>query len=68
MVAEIAELVRFNFVLLGFGVVDVAFAHAVAPRAFYDPLLADEVGGLNRVSFVGRAEDEAVAEIQREHF
>ena len=30
VVAEVAELVRFNFVFLGFGIIDVALAGAVA--------------------------------------
>ena len=68
MVAEIAELVRFDLVLLGFGVVRVRLSGAVAPRAFHDALLAQEVSGLHRIGFVGSAEDEAITKIQCQHF
>ena len=68
VVAEVAEFVRFDFVFFGFGVVHVALAGAESPRAFHHALFADEIGGLNGVAFVGGAEDEPVAEIEREHF
>jgi len=61
VVAEIAELVWFDFVLLGFGVVHVVLVGAESPRPFYHALLADEVGGLNGIGFIGGAEDEAIA-------
>lgn len=63
----VAELVRFDFMLLGFGVVRVALAGTIAPRSFHDLLLSEEVGGLDSIGFVGGAEVEAVAEIQRQH-
>ena len=68
VVAEIAELVRLNFVFLCFVVIDIAFAGTVTPRAFYHPLFADEIGGLNGIGFVGGAENHPVAEIQRQDF
>jgi len=68
VVAKDAELVGFQFVFLGLGVVHVALAGAETPRAFHDALLADEIGGLNGVAFVGGAEDDPVAKIQREDF
>ena len=68
MVAEIAKFVRLDFVFFGFGVIHVALAGAESPRAFYHALLADEVGGLDGIGFVGGAEDEAIAEIQGQHF
>src|SRR6266581_8442392 len=63
VIAEIAELVRLDSVLLGLGVVDVAPACAETPRAFDHALLANEISGLNCVGFVGSPEDQAVAEI-----
>ena len=63
VVAEIAEFVRLDFVFLGFGIVHVAPAGAESPRAFHHALLADEIGGLNGVGFVGRAENHPVAKI-----
>ena len=68
MVAEIAELVRFDFVFLGFVVIHIAFASTVTPRAFYDPFFADEIGGLNGIGFVGRAKHHPVAKIQGQDF
>ena len=67
VVAEIAELVRLDFVFLGFIVIHIAFAGTVAPRAFYDPFFPDEIGGLNGISFVGGTENQAVAKIQRQN-
>ena len=66
VIAQVAELVRFDFVFFGFGVVHVAFAGAEAPGAFDDALFADEVGGLDGVGLVGGAEDHAVAEVEGE--
>jgi hypothetical protein len=68
MVAEIAELVRFDFVFLGFVVVHVSFAGTVTPGAFYDALLADEIGGLKGIGFVGGAENHPVTKIQGQDF
>ncbi len=67
VVAEIAELMRFDLVLLGFGVVDVALAGAESPRAFHHALLAKKIGGLHGIGFVRGAENHPVAEIQYEH-
>ncbi len=36
MVAQIAELVRLNFVFFNFVVIHIAFAGTVTPRALYD--------------------------------
>ena len=58
MVAEIAELVRFDFVFLVFGIIHVALAGAESPRAFHHALFADEVGGLNGVGFVAGVRSE----------
>ena len=68
VVAEIAKLVGFDFVFLGFGVIDVAFAGAEAPGTFDYALFANEVGGLDRVGLVGGTEDHAVAEVEGEDF
>ena len=68
VVAESAEFVRFDFVFLRFGVIDVAFARAETPRALHDALFAEKVCGLDGIAFVSGAEDEPVAEIQRENF
>jgi len=68
VVAEISEFVRFYLVLFSFGIVDVAFAGAEAPGAFDDASFADEVGSLDGVGFISRAEDHAVAEIEGEDF
>ena len=68
VVTEIAQLVRLDFVLFDFGVVDVAFPGAMAPRAFHDGLLAEKISRLDGVSFIGRPEDETVAEVQCEYF
>ena len=57
VVTEIAELVWFDFVLLGLVVINIALAGAVTPRAFYNPRFADEIGGLHRVGFVGGSEN-----------
>jgi len=57
MVTEIAELVRFDFVFLGFGVVHILPSGTVSSRAFHDALLAEKIGGLDCVSLVGGAED-----------
>ena len=67
MVTQIAELVGFDFVLLGFGVVHILPSGTVTPRAFHDALLAKKVGGLDCIRFVGGAEDDAITEIQHEH-
>src|SRR6185503_10369222 len=64
VVAEVAELVGFDLVLLGFVVVHVAFTRAESPGAFDDALFAKKVGGLNCVAFIGSTEHHAVAEIQ----
>ena len=68
MVAKIAELVRFDFVFLDFVVIHIALACTEAPRAFDDALLAEKIGSLDGVGFIGGAEDHAIAEIQRQHF
>ena len=65
VVTKIAELVRFDFVLLGFVVVHVALAGTESPRALYDTLFAEKIGGLNRIGFVGCPEDHSVAERSR---
>ena len=52
VIAKIAEFVRLDFVFLGFVVIHIAFAGAVTPRAFYNPLFADKIGGLNCISLV----------------
>src|SRR5205809_2907331 len=57
VIAEIAEFVRLDSVLLSLGVVDVAPACAETPRAFDHALLANEISGLNCVGFVGSPED-----------
>lgn len=67
MVAKIAELVGFDFVFLGLGIVDVAFTGAVSPRAFHDALFAEKICRLDRIGFVGGAKDEPVTEIQGQH-
>ena len=54
VIAKIAELVPFDFVLLGFGIVHVALSGSESPRAFHYALLAEKVGG---------SETETVAEI-----
>ena len=66
VVAETTELVGLQSVLLGFGVIDVAFASAVTPRTLDHAFLAEEVSGLHGVAFIGGAEDHPVAEIQRQ--
>jgi hypothetical protein len=68
MVTKIAEFVRFDFVFFGLGAVHVALARAESPEAFHDALFADEVCCLDGIGFIGGAEDEAVAEIQGQHF
>jgi len=68
VVAEIAEFVRFDFVLFGFGVVDIAFTGTVSPGAFDHALFAEEVSCLDGVSLICAAKDDPIAQIQREHF
>jgi len=68
MVPEIAELVRLDFVFLGFVVVHIAFAAAVTPGAFHHPLFADEIGGLHGVGFVGGPENHPVPQVQGQNF
>src|SRR5438552_3223516 len=52
VVAEIAEFVRLDSVLLCLGVVHVPPAGAETPRALDHAFLAYEISGLNRVGFV----------------
>ena len=68
VIPEIAELVRFDFVFLGFVVIHIAFAAAVTPRAFDDPLLAEKIRALHGVLLVGGTENHPVTEIQCKHF
>src|SRR6266700_4133955 len=68
VIAEIAEFVRLDSVLLSLGVVDAAPAGAVAPGPFHDTSFAEEVGGLNGIGFVGGTENYPVTKIQCEHF
>ena len=68
VVAEIAQLVRLDFMFLGFIVIYVSFSGAVTPRAFYDPFFADEIGGLNGIGFIGGAKNHPVAKIQSQDF
>ncbi len=67
VVAEGAELMWLDFVLLVFGIIDGAFARGVAPRTLYDPLLAEKVSRLNGVGLVATAEDDPIAQIQRKN-
>ena len=67
MVAQTAQLMRFDLVLLGFGIVHVAFTGAEPPRALHHAFLAKKVSSLNGIGFVGSAEDHPVAEIQGEY-
>jgi hypothetical protein len=53
VVTEVSQFVRLDFVFLDLGVVDVALSGTVAPGAFHDSLLADKIGGLNGVGFMG---------------
>src|ERR1043166_8132945 len=68
VVAEVAELVWLNLVLLGLGVIHSSLACAVAPGALDDALLAEKVRGLDGIGFLGGAENETVAEIEGQHF
>ena len=63
MVAEIAELVRFDFMFLGFGIVYVTLASAETPRTLHDALLAKKISGLDGVGFVGSPKDHSVAKV-----
>lgn len=67
VIAEIAKLVGFDFVSLGFGVVHVALACAEAPRTLHNAFPAEKIGGLDGISLIGGAEDHSVAEVQRQH-
>ena len=57
---------RLDFVLVLLGVVPRDFAVGVTPRFFDDAFLAEEFGAFERAFFVGRFEDEAVAEVEGE--
>src|SRR5260221_1265492 len=60
VVPETAELMRFDFVFFGFGIVHIALAGTVSPRALHHVILAQKVSSLNGIQFVGGAEDHAV--------
>jgi len=53
VVAKVSELVRFDFVLLNFVVVHVAPSSIESPRALDDAFLAEKVGGLDCIAFIG---------------
>ena len=67
VIAKCTERVRLEPVFFSLGIVHAAPAGAVAPSAFDDAPFAEEIGGLNRIGFVGGTEDNPVAKIQREH-
>lgn len=68
VVAEHAQFVRLDFVFFNFVVSHVALSGIVTPGAFHDPLFANKIGGLNRIGFIGGAENHPVAEIQGQDF
>jgi hypothetical protein len=68
MIAEFAELVRFDFVFLGLRIIDAALAGTGTPCPLHDLFFAKKIGGLHGVGFIGRPENHSVAKIQREHF
>ena len=68
VVPKIAKLMRLDFVFLVLRVVDGAFARAIAPGTFDHPLLAEEIGRLDCISFISTPEDQPVAEIKRQNF
>jgi len=63
VVAEIAELMRLDFVLFGLVVIYIPLAGTGTPRAFYYALFTQKIGGLHGIGFIGRAENHPVAEI-----
>jgi hypothetical protein len=68
VVSKIAKKVRLDLVFLGFLVVSVPSSGTVTPRSFDDLTLAEKVGALDRISFVGGPENYPIAEIQGKHF
>lgn len=68
VVAKVAELVRLDFMFLGFVVVHVAFTGTLSPRAFYHTLFTQKIGGLNGIRLVGGTENHPVAKIQGQDF
>jgi hypothetical protein len=63
VIAEFAEFVGFDFVLLGFGVIHAALSGAGTPRAFHHLLFAKKIGGLDGIGFVGGAKNHPIAKI-----
>ncbi len=57
VVAHVSQLVGFNFVFLCLRIVDVALSGAVTPGTFHHVFLAEEIGGLNGIGFIGGPED-----------
>ena len=63
---QIAQEVRLYLVFLLFGIITRRTAACVAPRLFDYALLAEEIGALDGPFFIGRLEDEPVAQIESE--
>lgn len=68
VVVEAAELVGLQPVFLGLGIVDITLAAGAALRTLHDAFLAENVGGLDGLAFVGDAEDHSVTRVQGEDF
>ena len=64
VIAQVAQNVRFDLVLVHLVVVPRAFAAGVTPRTFDDGSLAKEVGALHSVRLVRGAKNQPVAKIQ----
>ena len=64
---QIAQEVRLYLVLLLFGIITRPAAACVAPRPFDYALPPEEIGALDGPFFIGRFEDEPVAQIESEY-
>jgi hypothetical protein len=64
VIAQVAQNVRFDLVLVHLVVVPRASAAGVTPRTFDDGSLAKEVGALHSVRLVRSAKNQPVAKIQ----